>query len=173
LRRLIVRCAYIAVLAVATGLFTFELLSLRQNIGAKREEMSKIEEMVARLAPDSEGITVERLVQLSRIKGSQLQWGEKLRILCERLPHDMWLEDVALKKHMLEGVSRQAFVLSGSTRIREEQDGLNRVLEFLNDLRSDADFSKGFESVGLLSSKRNMAQEKKVLNFEFICPIIR
>ena len=170
-RRLLIRCAYIAALVLATGLFTFEMLSLRQNINAKREEMSKIEEMMARYAPDSKGITVERLMLLSQIKGSQLQWGEKLKILCDRLPEDMWLQDVAFKKHMIEGVTKQVFLLSGSTYIREEQDGLNRVLEFLNLLRNDNDFSKGFDSIALLASKRAMTQEKKVLNFEFICPI--
>jgi len=171
LRVLLSRVLYMTLLVVITGLFTFQLLHIRQNVGAKEEEMGKIREMLDRYSPHDRDVLPEKVQVLARVKGNQVKWGKKLKVLGALLPNQMWLEEITLEERIIEGIKHEAFVISGATHLPQESEGLTNVLEFLNTLRSSKDFSEGFESVGLLSSRRNMTLEKKELNFEFICII--
>jgi len=169
IRTLLVRSVYLAALFLFTGIFSFRVLSLYQNLKARGEEMEKIQETIAQYTPEGGSLSPDELLVLSQVKGGQIRWGEKLETLCSLLPSQMWVREVTLKNHIIDGVNKEVVVISGSTHLTDEHAGLNQVLELLGTLRHDAIFSKGFESIGLLSSKRSMTLEKKQLDFEFIC----
>jgi Tfp pilus assembly protein PilN len=168
-RVLLSRILYISLLVVLTGLFTFQLLHLRQNVSAKEEEMTKIHEMLEQHLPQDRGDLPAKVQILAWVKGNEVKWGEKLTILGSLLPARMWLEEITFEEKIIEGVKQEVFIISGATHLPEESEGLTDVLEFLDTLRESKDFSAGFQSVGLLSSRRNMTLEKKELNFELIC----
>jgi hypothetical protein len=171
LRILLSRVIYITLLVVLTGLFTFQFLHLRQNVSAKVEETSKIQEMLDRYSPQDKGVYPDHVLVLSQVKGNKIKWNKKLKVLAALLPDQMWLDEISLEEKIIEGIKHEAFIISGATHLPKESEGLATVLDFLNILRGSAEFSRGFQSVGLLSSRRNMTLEKKELNFEFICII--
>jgi Tfp pilus assembly protein PilN len=171
MRLLFLRALYVTLVVLFTGLFTFQVLSLRQNIEARQEEMKEIGEMMARYSPEDLNIPADHMMALLQVKGMSIKWGEKLKRLCALLPEQMWLTQISLKNRIIEGINRNVFVIQGSTNLQDEHEGLNKVLEFLNSLRNDESFPKGFESIGLLSSKRSMTLEKKQLDFELVCTL--
>jgi Tfp pilus assembly protein PilN len=162
---------YVTVLVLFVGLFSYQMLHLRQSISAKELEMESIQQMLDRYDPQLRSISPEKLLVISQVKGSRIKWGRKLTVLASLLPAQMWLKEIALEDRIVEGVKHEVFLISGATILPEQSEGLTVVLDFLNTLRNNKDFSKGFESVGLLSSKRAVTSEKKELSFEFICII--
>ena len=168
-RALLIRSGYLAVLVLLTGIFSFHVFSLYQNLKSRGEEMEKIQETIAQYTPEGGSLSPDDLLVLSRVKGGQIRWGDKLEILCALLPPQMWVREVTLKNHIIENVNREVVVISGSTQLTDEHAGLDQVLELLGTLRNDANFSNGFKSIELLSSKRSMTLEKKQLDFDFIC----
>jgi Tfp pilus assembly protein PilN len=170
-RILFLRSLYLTLVLLFTGLFTFQLLSLKQDIDARQDEMREIEEVMARYSPEEWDIPTEHMMVLLQVKGMNIKWGTKLKRLCALLPDQMWLNEISLKNRIIEGINRDVFLIQGSTNLQDEHEGLNEVLEFLNILRSDEYFSSGFESISLLSSKRSMTLEKKQLDFELACTI--
>ncbi len=170
-RALLLGLSYLSFLFVFVGLFAFQVLNLHQDIGAKELEMEGIQRMLDRYDPQLKNISPEKLMVLSQVKGYKIKWGKKLTILGSLLPTQMWLREIALEERILEGVKHEVFVISGATRLENENEGLTTVLDFLNILRNNEEFSKGFESVGLLSSRRAIASEKNELSFELICII--
>jgi len=170
-RLLILKALYLTLMVVSTALFTFQVLSLRQNIDARQGEMKEIGELMAQYSPDDWDVPADHMMVLLQVKGMNVKWGTKLQRLCGLLPEQMWLKEVSLKTRIIEGINRSVLLIKGSTNMQDEHEGLNEVLEFLNILRNDDIFPVGFESIALLSSKRSMTLEKKQLDFELICTI--
>jgi hypothetical protein len=171
IKSFLLRSSYLAILMLLVGLFTFRVFSLSQNIRVREKEMQEMEQTMERYAPEGKSISADKLLVLARIKGSRIKWGDKLERLCTLLPAHIWIREISLKDYIIEGVSHDAFVISASAYLQEEHEGLNVVLGFLNELRTDETFSQGLSNIDLLSSKRSMTLEKKQLDFEFVCPI--
>ena len=170
-RMLILKALYLTLVVLFTALFTFQVLSLRHNIDARQDEMEEIGEIMAQYAPEDWDVPADHMMVLLQIKGMNIKWGKKLQRLCTLLPERMWLNEVSLKTRIIEGINRNVLLIEGSTNLQDEHEGLNEVLEFLNTLRKDDSFPEGFESIGLLSSKRSMTLEKKQLDFELVCTV--
>jgi hypothetical protein len=168
---LIVRALYVVVLVLITGTFTFHLLLLRQNISAKEEELSKIQEMLIRYEPVDGAVSADKIFLVSKLKSGGPKWSTKLKVLSSLLPSRMWLTEISLAKATIDGKKRDILQVEGATYIREGHEGLGVILEFLKDLRENESFSRNFESIELLSSRRSRDLEKEELNFEFICLI--
>lgn len=170
-KMLLVRALYVVVLALSTGTFTFHLLLLQQNISAKEEELSKIQEMLVRYEPVDGNVSADKIFLVSQIKSGRPEWSTKLKVLSSLLPSRMWLTEISLAKATIDGKQRDVLQVDGATYIREGHEGLGVILEFLKALRENESFSKNFESIELLSSRRSRDFEKEELNFEFICLI--
>lgn len=172
-RALFIQTIYVALLALFTGVFTLHLLVLHERISAKEDELRKVGELLASYEPSNGGVSLEKVHLVSKIKGGQPKWGEKLQVLSSLLPPQMWLTEIHLTEETVEGALRDALLVSGSTYITEEHNALDTIVEFLNALRDDKSFSEDFESIKLLSSRRSASLEKEELNFKFICLIRR
>jgi len=168
-RMLVLKALYLTLVVLFTALFTFQILSLRQNIDARQGEMEEIGEIMAQYSPEDLDVPADHMMVLLQVKGMNVKWGKKLQRLCTLLPEQMWLNEVSLKTRIIEGINRNVLLIEGSTNLQDEHEGLNEVLGFLNRLRNDDSFPTGFESIGLLSSKRSMTLEKKQLDFELVC----
>jgi len=171
IRALLLGAFYVTLLVLFVGLFMYQLLNLRQRISAKELEMQGIQQILDRYDPEIRGISPEKLLVLSQVKGNKIKWGTKLKVLSSLLPSQMWLKEITLEEKIIDRIRHEVFLVSGTTHLPEESEGLTGVLDFLNTLRNNQDFSEGFESVELLSSKRAVTSEKKKLSFEFICII--
>lgn len=170
-RMLALKALYLTLVVLCTALFTFQVLSLRQNIDARQDEMEEIGEIMAQYSPEDLDMPADHMMVLLQVKGMNIKWGNKLQRLCALLPEQMWLNGVSLKTRIIENVNRDVLLIEGSTELQDEHEGLNKVLEFLTVLRNDDVFPTGFESIGLLSSKRSMTLEKKQLDFELVCTV--
>ena len=170
-RMLFLKAFYLTLIILFTALFTFQVLSLRNNIGARQGEMEEIGEIMAQYSPEDLNMPADHMMVLLQIKGMNIKWGQKMQRLCSLLPEQMWLNEVSLRTRIIEGVNRNVLLIEGSTNLQDEHEGLNEVLEFLNRLRNDDSFPTGFESISLLSSKRSMTLEKKQLDFELVCTV--
>jgi len=172
-RSLMLGGIYVAVLALFTGVFTLHLLLLRQNISAKEEELSKIEQVQVSSTSPHEAVSMDQLLWVSRIKGGQPSWGMKLQALSALLPKQMWLSEIILTSEKTDGVPRDVLQVSGTAYVTEEHNALSTILDYLNALRDDQGFSKDFENVKLLSSRRSGSSEREELNFKFVCLVRR
>jgi hypothetical protein len=162
-----------ALLILFTGVFTFHLLLLRQNISAREEELRKTEHLHTSYGTQNAGFSADLLRVVSHIKGGQPRWGTNLQILAALLPPEMWLTEISLAKEKKQGRQRDILKVSGSTVVSKGQSGLSVILEYLNALRGDERFSEDFESVKLLSSKRSGSLDREELNFDFTCLVRR
>lgn len=172
-KSLIIGGIYLILLALFTGIFTLHVLLLRQNISAKEQELSKIENVQVSYGSGQEAVSMDQLLWVSQIKGGQPMWGMKLRALSSLLPKEMWLTEIYLTDDRIDGVLRDVLQVSGTTYVAEEQNALSVILDYLNALRDDQGFSKDFENIRLLSSRRSGSMEREELNFKFVCLVRR
>jgi len=170
-RMLVLKALYLTLVVLFVALFSFQVLTLRQSIDARQDEMEEIGEIMAQYSPEDWDIPADHMMVLLQVKGMNVKWGRKLERLCTLLPEQMWLNEVSLRTRIIEGINRNVLIVEGSTNLENEHEGLNNVLEFLNVLRNDDIFPTGFETIGLLSSKRSMTLEKKQLDFELVCTV--
>lgn len=172
-KSLVIGGIYVALLALFTGIFTLHVLLLRQNISAKEEELSKIEGVQVSHESGQKAVSMDQLLWVSQIKGGQPRWGMKLQALSSMLRKQMWLTEIYLTAEKIDGIPRDVLQVSGTAYVTEEHNALSVILDYLNALRDDQGFSKDFENIKLLSSRRSGSSEREELNFKFVCLVRR
>ncbi len=170
---LLLGAIYIALLVLFTGIFTFHVLLLRQNISAKEEELKRTEQIYSSYGSLNEGVSVDVLRVVSHIKGDQPRWGMKLQLLATLLPPQMWLTKVSLVTEKQQGKDKNLLQVSGSIVVPEEENALTVISGYLNTLRTDERFSEDFESIELLFAKRSPNMDQVEMNFDFTCLVRR
>jgi len=143
------------------SLFTLSLLGLtghtrrcirRIESDKKWTEFFRLKEEEARL--------VKQKAELERYLNRDFSWTEKFVILDQTLPSGIWLNRLSWER---QG-EKKVFLLKGETLSTEE--GVQNVIQFVNNLKKQKDFFKDFKEIKLLTRQESEGRT----NFELLIP---
>ncbi len=135
--------------------------------GAKGAELTGLNRKWAQLAPQRQALDSFKketdlfaadTKAMQQLVSARLNAAQKLNKLSAILPSGIWFTDLAL--------SGKNFTLRG-TAVSLKREEMSLINKFLDGLRSDADFFRGFNNLELGSWERNSIGGYEVIDFTF------
>ncbi len=139
---------YLAAMNIKNGV---ELRSLTKKWEAVAPQKKELDEFNKSYAVFSDDIKAAE-----RLTADRVDWSQKLDRLSRDLPAGIWFRDIFIKSG--------SFTLEGSV-LSLQEDEMGLIKEFMDALKNDAEFFKGFESLDLGSVQRKALGSYNVIDF--------
>ena len=86
----------------------------------------------------------------------------------------MWFTQLRLTEGSLIGAARgrtPGFHMDGRLKAREQDEGLEKLMEFIGAASADSTLAQSFEEVKLVKSSWTTTMDDEYLEFEIFCPL--
>jgi len=149
-------------LIIRAGYFKRKLFVLDEELKTSSSQLKDIDGLIQRKKELD-----EFLIFLNQYFKKGISWSEKLTMLSELVPREVWLKEISLRKETKEGkesVFLDVFAAVGYLDSDEEM--LNKINNFLEALKNNDGFFKDFDNLSLAEIKK-VAGKDKVMDFKF------
>lgn len=96
-----------------------------------------------------------------------IYWSEKLTVLSELVPEEVWFNEINLRKEGKEGKENAFLDLSASVGyLKTDEEMLDMINNFIEGIKKDSFFFEDFQNLSLLEINKAAGKEKS-MNFKF------
>jgi Tfp pilus assembly protein PilN len=96
-----------------------------------------------------------------------IYWSEKLTVLSELVPEEVWFNEINLRKEVKEGQENTFLDVSASVGyLKTDEEMLNMINSFIERIKKDSFFFQDFQNLSLLEINKAAGKEKS-MNFKF------
>jgi len=173
-RRRIVRIALVAAVlgvnAIVLGLFVQAVFLTNDGISSTGARLGSIEQALGELVRGGGALTEDQL-QLLEKRGQRISWSEVYETISRLVRPEMSF--TRLKMGEDRSADRKDVVLTMRGRLKgsREEESVDRLMGFVQDLRDDEYVSRRFREVRLVSMDWSADPSDQFLEFEITCPI--
>jgi len=96
-----------------------------------------------------------------------IPWSEKLTVLSELIPEEVWFNEINLRKEEKEGKENAFLDVSASVGyLKTDEEMLDMINNFIERIKKDSFFFEDFQNLSLLEINK-AADKEKSMNFTF------
>lgn len=138
--------------------FTFEL---EKEIRARQDKLQGIRAEIEALEQKETFVSRDDVLQLQDLEHKRILWAQKLSKLSRLVPQNMVLNNVYFRDDRMQ--------IQGLSKIIDQEREFDRVVLFMDRIKSDPEFKAELENVRFVESSRVKIRNENLLNFTIAC----
>lgn len=143
---------YFGVAGVVLGLFAINAVALSRQVAQLEQQVQHLRETGSAVEPLRIGPSSLELIE--RTLENPRRWHARLLRLAALMPPDAALTSVALNpENQADAASQNRLVITGTLKGRPGEDRVAGVMQLVSALQADRQFSSGYRSIRLTSSR--------------------
>ncbi len=139
----------------------YQTMELDQKIEDRHKKLIQVEKEIAALEQKEDFISRKDVFALQEIEEKRLLWAKKFARLAVLIPNNMAITNTDFRQDRLR--------IQGLSKIIDEEREFDRVVEFMNRIKSDPEFTRDIEDVRFEESNRVTINKENLLNYIIAC----
>lgn len=160
---LLISLSCFAFLLISIFYSTLQVLGMQLLINEERDKLARIESEYKKYKKTKMTVDKSDIELLDRLQTNRIYWTKKLESMAMHLPDSQpisyWITDF--------GYRQNSFTVRGYGYITPKQEQLIELDTYLNNLRTDRNFSDVFLTTFLNSTVRSDEDERRRVSFEY------
>ncbi len=153
------------ILFAVVSWFSYDYNSQLDDMIAEREQqIEQIKGELQALRDTGSKLSKVDILNLAKLEKSRLLWTQKIMGLSMETTRSMALTSVRFEKGLL--------YIEGVHKVREDEDPIDEVMAFVEQLKANNLFNQDFISVQFANSQHINSHDQKALSFEIQCKIL-
>jgi hypothetical protein len=173
-RNLAVAVTVLGVNAVVVGLFAQALIATDAAREAAAVRLDRTELAMARVTGD--GVTLdEEQVEILKARRELVDWGRALKRVATLTPDEVWFSRIIVTEGVPAGGGEPVLGLQlyGTLKAGRREEGVDRLMTFVQSLRNDPGFREDFNEAVLVAMNWTTEAGEDGVEFEVFCPLMR